>query len=101
MADSDDLGDMLLPPYPMHPGPWLLEEIEVRGLTLEWLSERTGRPLQEILDVVEERVLIDEDFAQDLEQALGTDARTWVNASKLYLLTVERDEREAALARAD
>ena len=101
MADSDDLGDMLLPPYPMHPGPWLLEEIEVRGLTLEWLSQQTDRPLQEILDVVEERVLIDEDFAQDLEQALGTDARTWVNASKLYLLTVERDEREAALARAD
>ena len=101
MADPDDFGDMLLPPYPMHPGPWLLEEVEVRGLTLEWLSERTGRPLQEILDVVEERTLIDEDFAQDLERALGTDARTWVNASKLYLLTVERDEREAALARAD
>ena len=101
MADSDDLGDMLLPPYPMHPGPWLMEEIEVRGLTLEWLSERSGRPLAELLDVVEERMLIDAELAADLEQALGIDGRFWTNATRLYELTVERDEREAALARTD
>ena len=98
MAEMNDLD---LPPFPVHPGPWLQEEVEVRGLTLEWLSEQTDRPLQEILEIVQERALIDEAFARDLEQALGTDAQTWINCTHLYRLTVERDEREAAVARAD
>ena len=103
MADSEHLDELLLPPYPMHPGPWLLEELEARGLTLEWLSEQTGRPLQELLDIVEERALFDEAQAADLERVLDIDAQFWTNGVKLYRLTVERDRqretsRDAATA---
>ena len=99
MTEPNDLDQMLLPPYPIHPGPWLYEELEIRDLTIEWLSDKTGRPLQEILDVVEERVLISEDFARELEQVLGTDAQTWINANEIYLLTQERDRRRQARRR--
>ena len=74
----------------------MLEELEVRGLTLEWLSEQTGRPLQELLDIVEERALFDEAQAADLGRALDIDAQFWTNGVKLYHLTVERDRRREA-----
>ena len=91
MANAGEREEQLLPPYPLHPGPWLQEELEARELTVDWLSARTGRRAQEILDVIEERALITEDFARELEEAIGTDAQTWINASELYLLTRERD----------
>lgn len=93
MADTGDRDEALLPPIPLHPGPWLHEELEARNLTCEWLSEQTGRPLREILDVVEERTLIGQELARALEEAMGTDAQTWINASELYLRAQERDRR--------
>ena len=99
MAEAGDLEQMLLPPYPIHPGPWLYEELEIRELTIEWLSSKTGRPVEELLDVVEERELVSEDLARELEQVLGTDAQTWINANELYLLTQERDQLRQASSR--
>ena len=96
MAELAELEQMQLPPYPVHPGPWLQEELDARGLTLEWLSTRTGRPLHELREVVEERALYDEAMAAALEQTLGIDARFWTNGVEIYRLTLQRDRLRSA-----
>ena len=80
-----------LPGFPVHPGLFLREEIEARGLSVEELAEQTNRTLAELLAVVQEGALIDQSLADDLARALDTSSEGWVNGTTLYLMTLERD----------
>ena len=85
-----------LPGFPVHPGLYLREELEARGMNVEELSERTNRPLAELLAVVQEGALIDQSLADDLARALDSSSDGWVNGTTLYLMTLERDYRRDA-----
>ena len=82
-----------LPGHPVHPGPFLGEELEARGISVKSFAEQIGRPLGEMLAVVQGGALIDEELAREVGDALDTGHEGWANFTTLYLLTLERDYR--------
>ena len=68
----------------IHPGIYLGEEIEARGLTQSELARRMERPVQVINEVVRGRKAISEETALGLERVLGTPARVWLNLQSMY-----------------
>ena len=87
-----------LPGEPIHPGPFLGEELEARGITLESFAKQIQRPLGEVLAIVHGSALIDEHLARDIDQALDTGPEVWTNLTTIYLLTLERDYRSGSTA---
>ena len=55
----------------IHPGEFLRDELEARGMTPAQLAERAGLPLQLIDDIVSERDVIREDIADNIGACLG------------------------------
>ena len=86
-----------LPGHPVHPGPFLGEELEARGITVESFADQIGRPLGELLAVVQGGALIDEALAHEIGEALDTGHEGWANGTTLYLMTLERDYRRDAV----
>lgn len=74
----------ILPDTAYHPGSFLLEEIEVRGISPDELAAMMGRPAADVHAVVNEQAMISESFARDLERVLGTSAQGWLNLCALY-----------------
>ncbi len=92
----DSLADV-----PTHPGLFLAEEIEAREISVNELAELADLPLNTLIEIVEQRRVIEPPVAHALEAALDLPAQEWLNATKLYKLTVEQIERDTALSRAD
>ena len=83
--------------FPVHPGLFLREELEARGITVESFADQIGRPLGELLAVVQGGALIDEALAHEIGEALDTGHEGWANGTTLYLMTLERDYRRDAV----
>ena len=81
----------------IHPGVYLGEEIEARGLTQSELARRMERPVQVINEVVRGHKAISEETALGLERVLGTPARVWLNLQSMYGLARARLQEETAL----
>ena len=81
MAESEP---DILPDVADHPGSFLLEEIEVRGISPDELAAMMGRPAADVHEVVNEQAMISESFARDLERVLGASAQGWLNLCTLY-----------------
>ena len=81
----------------IHPGIYLGEEIEARGMTQTELARRMERPVQVINEVVRGRKAISEETALGLERVLGTPARVWLNLQSMYGLARARLGQEAEL----
>ncbi len=75
----------------IHPGEYLAEEIDERGLTQKALSEAMGRPPQVVNEIIRGRKAITAETAIQLERALGTSARFWLNLQSMYDLTRARE----------
>lgn len=83
----------------IHPGELLAEEIEEHGLTQKALAEAMGRPAQVVNEIIRGRKAITAETAIQLESALGTSARFWLNLQSMYDLTRARESmarRESA-----
>ena len=91
-----DFNPTILSDMAIHPGEFLRDELEARGMTPAQLAERAGLALQVIDGIVSERDVIREDVADDIGRALGTSAQSWVNATTLYYMVLERNARHAA-----
>ena len=78
------------PDRAIHPGVYLAQEIEARGMTQAELSRRMGRPVQVINEIVRCKKSISAETALGLEQVLGTSARTWMNLQTNYQLVKAR-----------
>lgn len=78
------------PSHAIHPGTYLAEEIEARGMTQAELAQRTGSPVQAISRVVRGREAISVSTALHLEQVLGTPARVWLNLQSMYEIALDR-----------
>ena len=75
----------------IHPGELLAEELEARGLTQKALANAMGRPAQVINEIIRGRKAITAETAIQLERALGTSARFWLNLQSMYDLARARD----------
>lgn len=82
----------------IHPGEFIADELEARGLSQRELARRAGRPYQSLNQIIRGRKSVTADTALDLELALGISAQTWLNLQMAYDLTVARNERAAKSA---
>ena len=86
----------ILPDVADHPGSFLLEEIEARGISPDELAAMMGRPAGDVHEVVNEQAMISEGFARDLERVLGTSAQGWLNLCTLYDRILENGGKRAS-----
>ena len=85
------------PDRAIHPGVYLAQELEARGMTQAELSRQMGRPPQVINEIVRGKKSVSAETALGLERVLGTSARTWMNLQSNYLLVKTRQsQREEA-----
>ena len=81
---------------PVHPGEYLAEELDARGLSQKALAEGMGRPVQLVNEIVRGKKAVTADTALDLEAALGISARFWLSFQVEHDLTVARLRRGTA-----
>ena len=91
----------VLPDVADHPGGFLREELEARGISPDKLAAMMQRPADDVYAVVNEQAMISEDFARDLERVLDTSAQSWLNLCTIYRLVLENGGRPASELAAD
>jgi addiction module HigA family antidote len=87
------------PDYVFHPGETLAETLEELSMTQKQLSERTGRPLKTINEIIKGRAAITADTAIQLERATGVPASFWNSAQRRYEQFRAEQAEAAALQR--
>ena len=76
------------PDVAIHPGEYLAEEIEARGISQKELAKRMRRPLNAINEIINGKKAITADTALQLEGAMPEiPARFWLNLETDYQLT--------------
>lgn len=76
------------PDVAIHPGEYLAEEIEARGISQKELARRMGRPLNAINEIINGKKAITAETALQLEEVMPeTSARFWLNLETDYQLT--------------
>ena len=78
----------------VHPGEFLREEIDARGITQAELARSMGRGADTINRICRGRLGISPHMAISLEEALGIRASSWLNLQQAYGLTRARHARE-------
>jgi addiction module HigA family antidote len=82
-TDATPISDL-----PIHPGEFLSEEIEARGLSQRALAALMGCAPQAVNDLVRLRTGVTANSTIALERALGISARTWMNLQSAYELAL-------------
>ncbi len=76
------------PDVAIHPGEYLAEEIEVRGMSQKELAKRMGRPLNAINEIINGKKAITTETALQFEEVMPEiPARFWLNLETDYQLT--------------
>lgn len=76
------------PDIAIHPGEYLAEEIEARGISQKELARRMGRPLNAINEIINGKKAITAETALQLEEVIPEiPARFWLNLETDYQLT--------------
>ncbi len=76
------------PDVAIHPGEYLAEEIEARGISQKELAKRMGRPLNAINEIIKGKKAITAETALQLEEVMPEiPARFWLNMETDYQLT--------------
>ena len=78
---------------PFHPGVYLREELETRGLTQSDFARQISRPEQAISEIVCGKKRITADTALDVASALGTSAELWMHLQATWDLHEARQRR--------
>ena len=86
----------VLPDVADHPGGFLRDELDARGIAPSELAEMMGRPAEDVYAVVNEQTMITDDFAHDLERVLDTSAQGWLNLVTMYRLVLENGGKPAS-----
>ena len=81
---ATDFNPTILPNTAVHPGEFLQDDLDALGMTAAELARQTGRPLQEIEDIIAGQAMISEQAAIEFERVLGTPASSWLNLCALY-----------------
>lgn len=78
------LGQYSIPAEATHPGEFLKDEMEYRGITPRTLAEKSTIPLKEINNLLQGTKSITYPIANCLENAMGIDAATWMRLQVSY-----------------
>src|SRR5215210_2091180 len=66
------------------PGEILRDELEERGWTQSVLADVMGRPEAAVSEIINGKRRISPEIAEDLAEALGTSAESWVRMEAIY-----------------
>ena len=86
------------PDVAIHPGEYLAEEIEARGISQKELARRMGRPLNAINEIINGKKSITVETALQLEGVMPEiPARFWLNLEADYQLARALIKRRTAV----
>ena len=81
---DDMIANNLIPLEPTHPGEFLREELESRGITQTRLAEEIGVKVSLLNELINGHRDFSIEYALLIEQALGIEADYWVNLQANY-----------------
>lgn len=76
----------------IHPGEYLLDEIEVRDMTAAELSRALGVPQNRVSGILRGRRAITVDTALRLSRWIGSTPQYWLNLQQIYDLRIAEKE---------
>ncbi len=79
-----DIKNQFHPDYAVAPGEILSYELELRGMTQQELSRRTGITPKHIISILKAKSAISPEVAIKLERALGMPVEYWLNLESQY-----------------
>lgn len=82
--DSRNIANALLPTQCTHPGEFLREELESRGLSQTLLAKEMGMSLSLLNELINGKRDFTIEYSLMIEAALGIDADFWMNQQMLY-----------------
>ncbi len=81
---TDMIANNLAPYEPTHPGEFLREEIETRGITQTRLANEIGVKVSLLNELINGKRDFTLEYAMLIEAALGIDSDFWMNAQSAY-----------------
>jgi len=84
------------PDYAIHPGSYLEELLESRGIMRNEFADRTGLSAKAVSQIINKKALFSPEVALQFEKALGIDAGIWLGLCDAYL---SHHEKRFALSR--
>lgn len=85
------------PDYAIHPGEYLEEVLEARGLPKSEFAERCDLSPKTVSQIINGHVAFSPDVALQFETVLGISARIWTGMLASYQLSASREEERARL----
>lgn len=86
------IANSLTPKSPTHPGEFLREEIEYRGITQTKLAKEIGVSVSLINELVNGKRDFSIEYSMLLEAALGIEADYWINLQTNYTKAVAKND---------
>lgn len=93
----DKLTNEYLPDYAVAPGEILEHELDIRGMSLKELANRTGLTPKHLISILNAKSSITPETAIKFERALGMPADYWLNLECIYQETMARLNEDAVL----
>ena len=94
---GDSVKNQYKPNYAILPGEVLSDELEIRDMSQQELSKRTGLSAKHIVSIVKGKSTITPETAIKLERAIGMPANYWLNLESNYQETKARLNEEDKL----
>ncbi|MFV8570025.1 HigA family addiction module antitoxin [Marinobacter sp. SBS5] len=92
---GDSVKNQYKPNYAVLPGDVLSDELEIRDMSQQELSKRTGLSAKHIVSIVKGKATITPETAIKLERAIGMPANYWLNLESNYQeIKARLDEEE-------
>lgn len=82
------------------PGEILRDELEERGWTQSVLAEVMGRPEATVSEIINGKRRISPEIAEDLAEALGISAESWVRMEAMYRQRLAERTQPGVISRA-
>ena len=83
-TDPSMIANNLMPFEPTHPGEFLREEIECRGITQSKLAQEIGVKVSLLNELINGKRDFTIEYALMIEAALGIDADFWINQQSSF-----------------
>ncbi len=91
-VNPDMIANNITPQEPVHPGEFLREEIEERGITQTQLAGEIGVSVSLLNEIINGKRAVSAEYAMLLEAALGIDTDYWMNLQANYNKGVARKD---------
>jgi len=78
------------PDYAIHPGSYLEEVLESRGILRNDFAAHTGLSARAVSKIINKKVLFSPEDSIQFEKALGIDAGIWLGLCDAYQLQLEK-----------